>query len=261
MRTLLRNLCIGLIAVGMSAGIALADNHEGAEPPPPGAEASGEYPQEIIARPLTLVTGMWEAAAFAATNEGFDFFGVQVAGNYGVSDKLTVGVSYAFTLDPSEFKGPFVANALFSFLTDDKMEAVATGSLGYDLLAEGITPLNAGVLVQYNLNDKMAVIAGGNQLTITLEGDVKPIFLSLPVSFGYQVDNQIYAEVGTNIGTIEIADADTTFIFADNIPVTAAGFFSPDNKMDIGLTLSTELKDNAFDPLFIGVLARYRGGM
>ncbi len=270
MRSLFRNVVAGLIAVAMASGVAYAqDEGDGsAAPPPPGAEeGSGGYPQEIIARPLTLPMSAWQASLAINTNESFDGIGTTLGFLYGVSDKLNAGVQYGFTLDPSEFKGPLLVDVLFSFLTDDSMEAVATGQVGYDLLAEGLAPLQAGVLVQYNLNDKMAIITPGNQLFVTLDPiqvldvEVSPIFIQLPVAFGYQVNNQIYAEAGTNLGIIEISDADTQFIFADFIPIAISGFFSPDNTIDVGASLSTDLKNDAFDPLEILLIARYRGGV
>jgi hypothetical protein len=101
------------------------------------------------------------------------------------------------------------------------------------------------------------VYTPGGQLGITLEGDVKPIALNLPVGVGYQATPQIWAFVDTSIGQIEIADSETVLFGADVIPLGVGGFFSPSNAMDFGARIGfDDLKEAGADFLTVTASAR-----
>jgi hypothetical protein len=157
---------------------------------------------------------------------------------------------------------------------EGNLSVSADASLGYDLDGEALSPLNIGARVRFRLNDQLAITTGagggpfdqlvpnitpgGGQLTISLDGDVKPIYLSLPAGVAFQATPNIYAYVNTNIANIAISDADGIdgFIFADFIPLQAGATFSPSNTMDFGASIGWFDLDNASDFMFIFGSAR-----
>lgn len=223
------------------------------------AMAEVNQPQEIIDRPRTTPAGQITVGGDLGYLKLGDFntTALNVGGLYGVNDKLEVGAAYAFSLDEFEIKGDIGLHAAYGILTDGNLTVAADLGFGYDVLAEGLDPLALGAEVQFKVNDKLAVYSPGSQLSIALEGDVKPIDISLPVGVGYQATPQIWAFVDTSIGTIEIADSATVLFGADVIPLGAGAFFSPSNAMDFGARIGfPDLKEAGADFLTVTASAR-----
>ena len=223
------------------------------------AMAEVNQPQEIIDRPRTTPAGQITVGGDLGYLKLGDLnsTGLNVGGLYGVNDKLEVGAAYAFTLDEFEIKGDIGLHAAYGILTEGNLTVAADLGFGYSVLAEGLDPLTLGAEVQFKVNDKLAVYTPGGQLGITLEGDVKPIALNLPVGVGYQATPQIWAFVDTSIGQIEIADSATVLFGADVIPLGVGGFFSPSNAMDFGARIDfVDLKEVGTDILAITASAR-----
>lgn len=259
-----KSLIFGTTTLALAAGATLAS-------------AEVNQPQEIVMRPLTTpgsqitVAGDLGLSFIADQDMGA---GLLVGGRYGVDDKIEVGASYGLTL-ASEFeaKGPFIVEGAYNIM-EGNLSVAANATIGYDLEGEAITPLNIGARVRFRVNDQLAVTTGagggafglvlpgdtprGGQLTITLDGEVKPIVLSLPVGVAYQVNPQIYAYLNTTIGHIGIADADGVdgFLFADFIPLQVGGMFSPSNTMDFGASIGWFDLDAASDSMFVFGSAR-----
>lgn len=236
------------------------------------------WPQEIILRPNTLPKGAWAVGADLIATKSFELVGLFPAFGYGISDKLEIDIGYGFPLktedlmgDSEFFKigdGTISVGVFFNVIRDGKLEVTPGGSIGYTVGpegADGISPLVAGADIQYNLNDKMAIISPPQHLTITLDGDVKPVFLSLPVGFAFQATPMVYLEALTNIADIEISDYETQFIFADGLPLNLMAFYSPSNQMDIGVGFGIDLLPP--DPTGVGdtltwmAAFRYYGGV
>ncbi len=232
----------------------------------PEAEAApaGRWPRANIARPLTLPKGLINAGANFTANHDFSVLGLGLNGGYGVSDDLEVRLSYALTLKEFEAKGPLGFEAGYKVLrgaAGGKLEVIARAGTGYDLLAEGVSPLYVGAQAQYNVSDKLAVYTPGKQLNITLDGDVKPVYLALPVGVGYQATPELWARLDTNIANIEISDSATGFIFADFIPLTASIIYNLQPALDITASIGfSDLKENAGDNLNFAIGAQYYMG-
>lgn len=232
------------LAIALSASAALAEVNQ---------------PQEITMRPLTTPMSqitIGGTLGILLVPDVDTSIGLGVTGQYGVSEKLEVGVAYDIGLTPEfEAKGTLEVEAAFSVI-EGNLAVAPNAVIGYDLLAEGIAPLGLGARVRFRLNDQLAINSGGSQLVVTLDGDVKPIYLQLPVGVSFQASPQLYAFVNTNIATIEIADSTSGFIFADFIPLEVGAFFSPSNTMDFGASLAWGDLKEASDVIAIFGTAR-----
>lgn len=236
--------------------------------------AGGRWPRANIARPLTLPKGLINAGGTINGLAKFETFTLGLNGGYGVSDDLEVRLSYGLTLKEFEAKGPLAFEVGYKILrgaAGGKLEVIGRVGTGYDLALEGLAPLVAGAQVQYNISDKLAVVSSGKHLNISLEeitvgvppatATVRPIYLSLPVGVGYQATPELYAQIDTNIGNIEIADYTTGFIFADFIPLTASFVYNLQPALDITASFGfTDLKNNAGDNIVASIGAQYYMG-
>ncbi len=212
-----------------------------------GGAATGTWSMEIINRPLTMLKGMIRAQADlgilkinipaippATTGSSSTGVALTVGAGYGVSDKLEAGVSYGISLKEFEAKGPLTLYGLFSIKDSPKMRLAAGASFGYNLASEKLA-IGAGLAFQYHLTDKMMVYMPPSHLSIGL--DPTAVAISLPVGFAFQATPNIFAFAETNLFNIGIEPSGSTFIFADNTPLTVGAFYSPSNKMDIGASI------------------------
>lgn len=205
------------------------------------------WAKEIIFRPLTLNAGMLRVEATPAyaqititdpismTSVSGSALGLGLSAGYGVSDQIEVGGGYGFTLDEFEIKGPLSVYGKYRIM-DGKMRAAAGASFGYNLASE-TAGLGAGVDFWYNVSSNLAVYTPGNQLQIGL--DPSSAALVLPVGVGFQATPNIFASLGTSLATIGISEVDTAVIFADVTPIQVSGYYSPSNKMDVGVVFDT----------------------
>jgi len=205
------------------------------------ASADVNQPQEIIDRPLTTPGAQITVGAdigFLLNPEAFDSAGINLLANYGVNDKLEVGVNYAYALKEFEIKGDLGVHAGYSLLHDEKLDIAADVGLGYNILAEGIDPIGLGARVRFKLTDKLAVYTPGQQLSIGIADETgKGIALGIPVGVAFQASPQLYVHLDTNLARIALNDdaGDTVVIFADYIPLSIGAFFSPSNALDVGV--------------------------
>lgn len=205
-----------------------------------------------------------------------------VGAGYGVTDKIEAGLSYALTLEEFEAAGPISAYGRFKILDDAKMQLAASASVTYDIDGETLG-VGLGGNFRYRLNDQMGIYTGamqgtnfagglggtaglglsgasfglpGDQLSIGLD-PATTIALAVPVGFEYQAAPQIYVSAQTVIMNLAIKDAgDTTFLFADYIPLALSAFYNA-GKIDIGGTLAFPDLPEAADFLVFNVHARY----
>jgi hypothetical protein len=266
---------------------------EQAAPAPAGA-----WSGQIIDRPLTLNKG--KIAAYA----DFDVISVSLGGmtstaeglsvgaGYGISDKLTVGASYAFALHDFEIKGPLTLYGAFDVMHNDKLTVGASADLVLDFNAESVDSmgnvssattetLQAGLGIRYKVAPKLAVFTGGTSfasggafafgspfgplagsplgqhLGIGFQSGA-PVTFDIPVGVGLQATPQIYAGVSTDIAMIGISNADTAVIFSDFIPLNVGAFYNANKNLDVGASLNLpDLKNAQFDLMFFGLSARY----
>jgi hypothetical protein len=235
----------------------------------PGVSASssgavdGMWPMQIIDRPLTLNQGMIGATGEigaahislgmlgSATSEGLN-----VQGEYGVSNQLTVGAGYGITLHDFEAKGPFDVHALFR-LAHGKLKAAADARFGYDLNSQN-GDISLGAQVAYNVAPTFAVFTGGDQLDIgairTMSAPV-PITLAVPVGVELQATPNLFVYADTTLATFGLSNSSNVYI-SDATPATIGAFYSPTNKLDVGVAASFLDLQNAGDFWAVLVTAR-----
>ncbi len=261
-----------------SADEASDPNAAPAVSPDPNALApAGRWPRAVILRPLTLPSGVFMAGADIVnyTSSFFDPAFIRVVVGYGITDDLELGFAhYAFpTSDVG--KGAIAAGLGYKLVrggAGGKLEAIGRATIGYDLAASidlttgetsgAVTPLGLGVHVRYMINDKIALITPGDQLQIGLDPNF--IDLSLPVAVGFQATPELYAQLATNIATINIKDSGTAVIFADTTPIELTATYNVMPALDVTAGLAFNLTPpgdaGIGDTLAILIGARYYAG-
>ena len=296
----------------LCSGIAAAQPADPAAPDAPPAPdgtapavmpAGGGAGDEIISQPMTLaaskmsVYGHLDVVHFSTPAVGM-VAGTSTTGEavdlgfgYGLSDKLTVGGTYAFSLNSFEIKGPLTLYGAFSLYAKDKLTIGASANLtidfngGADAMGNTTTSetLQAGLGVRYAVAPKIAIFTGGaplagstgalglgipnetpiaggilgQHLTIGLNSNA-PISFDLPVGVGIQATPQVYAWVNTSIGHIKFANTTNAFLFADFIPLNLGANYRASKNLEVeGFLTLPDLKNQQFDLVFFGIGARY----
>ena len=227
------------------------------------------YPRSVIARPLTLPSGVAMLGADATANYDFSTMGGSPIVGYGFTDDFEVLVPYSFATKDFEAKGSVAVDAGYKLLrgaVDGKLEAIARVRGGYNALDEVATPLMLGVHVQYNFTPTLAVIsgyAGTQQLRISLADDAdmaKPVDFGLPIAVGYQPTPELYLQVDTKLATINIKDSANTLIGKDTTPAALTVVYNVINALDIQAAIGTDLSNDPGDSMTFLVGARYYAG-
>jgi hypothetical protein len=262
--------------------------------------APGAWTSVIIDQPMTLRAG--KIAGYAnfdltrlsftdamgnstsATGEGLD-----LGLGYGVSDKLTVGASYAFSLHDFEIKGPLTLYGALSLYDKDKLTVAAGANLtldfngGIDAMGNSTVTetLQAGLGVRYKVTPKIAVYTGGTappgfsgslgsvtetpragsvvgqHLSIGLNSNA-PITFDIPVGVGLQLAPNAFLYANTSIAHIKLANSTNEILFADYIPINVGLRYSVDQHMELGGFITLPDVENAhFDLLVFGLGIRY----
>jgi hypothetical protein len=277
---------LAILLSGMH-GAALADDAAPMPPTTPSVSAEPDasavsaprWPHGVIDRPLTLpgelvvagfdVLGLSTVAMDSTSSMGWL---ADVAIGYGVTSDLEVNAitpNYTFALTDFEIKGPLDVGVGYKLLrgaAGGKLEMIARAIGGYDLAAETVRPLRLGVHVQYNITAKLAVFthdigAGNAGLSIAVDGDPKPVGITLPVGIGYQVAPELWIEANTApISMLNIANGSNQFI-SDITPLLATGVYNVmAGHLDaIGYFGFTDLQQ-AGDTVTFGVGLRYYAG-
>lgn len=228
---------------------------------------AARWPRAVIARPLTLPSGVFQAGLDEVSNNDVSILGSRLVAGYGINDKLEATAFYSFTTKDFEAKGSLDVNIGYAAIrgaAGGKLEVVPRATVGYSVLAEGLNPLAVGAQVQYNLSDKLCVITPGGQLVAALEGDAKPIVLGLPVAVGFQATPELYFQVDTTLASIKIANSENAFIFADSTPAALTGIYNAIPALDVmaGLAMNATPPGDAGvgDTLAFLLGVRYYGG-
>jgi len=254
-----RFVVFGILTIG---GVASADDTNGVVAT---SSSSGDaWPQEMIKRPFTVNSAMVDAhvGLGVANVGGTTAEGLTGGLAYGVSNQIELGVDYALGLHEFEAEGPLTAHLGFRALHNDKMSAAGVAAVTYDLNTKA-ADLGVGVPFRYTLASQVAVYTPGHQLAVALARDdngtgmsiPKPITLSLPVGVAYQATPNIYAFAETNIANISISNSTTAVFAADFIPIVIGAFYSPSNKIDVGVAVTDDL-DHAGDAYAVSLLLR-----
>lgn len=247
-----------------------------------GDATMGAWPLAIIDRPLTLVKsglglyGNLEILRVSSTFMGMTSSataeGLQLGGGYGVSDKLTIGAEYAFSLHSFEIKGPLTLYGSLALMRNDKLTIGASADLVIDLnavnamgMSSTTETLQAGLGIRYKLAPKIAIFTGtpiapgplGQHLSIGFQSGA-PIAIDLPVGLAIQATPQVYLWVNTEIAHLKISNTTNEFFGADFIPLTVGALYAANKNLDVGGFLELpDLKNSKFDILVFGVGARW----
>lgn len=281
----------------LAAGAASAqDAPDPAAPPPPDGSMTapavmpaGAWSESVIDQPMTLragkiavygnldvakltVTDPVSMMSASSTSEGLDL-GV----GYGVNDKITVGLTYAFALHEFEIKGPLTLFGAATLYDKDKLTVGASADLLIRLGDTTTEAIQAGLGVRYKVTPKIAVYTGGGgggflgipnetpraggvlgqHLSIGLNSDA-PISFDIPIGIGIQAAPQAFIWANTSIAHLKIANDSTSVIFADFIPLNVGVSYAVDQHLEVGAYLTLpDLKEAQFDLLFFGIGARY----
>jgi hypothetical protein len=232
-------------------------------------EPAPRYPRAVIARPLTLPSGVAMLGADATANRDFSAMGGAPIVGYGFTDDFEVQIPYAFATRDFEARGSVAADAGYKLLrgaAGGKLEVIARVRGGYDTLDSVATPLLAGVHVQYNLTDTLAVIsgyAGTQQIRVSLSEDAdmkKPIDISLPIALGFQATPELYLQLDTKLAQVDLHDSVNALIGMDATPVALTVVYNIINALDVQAAIATDLTNSPGDSLSFLVGARYYAG-
>lgn len=198
--------------------------------------------------------------------------GLGISAGYGITEKITAGLSYGFTPGligdaDSEIKGNLGLYGMYQIMHDAKLDVTATAGVGFGLANDPVTKgLAAGLGARYTLAPKMAVYTGGpygpglvgNHLQISLDSD-GPITFGLPLGFMYQATPELNVHLDTQLATIAISNAgDSAFFGADYIPLGLGGLFSVTPNIDVQASFTLpDVKEVGFDLYVFSLGARY----
>lgn len=196
---------------------------------------------------------------------------LELGAGYGVSDKLTVGATYAVDIHddggtfPSDdrWKGPLGLYGAFNVINKDKLSVTAGADFSINLGNTDDKAIHAGLSAKYMLSPKLAVYTGnvlpigpaGQHLSIGL-GTNGPITFAVPVGVAIQATPQVFAFADTTLASFSISNSANEFIFSDFIPLDVGVLFRAAKDLDVGVQFQDDLK-NAGDFYQFGLMARY----
>lgn len=180
---------------------------------------------------------------------------IGIGAGYGVTDKITAGAQYGFTLNDFEIKGPLALFGEYELVNDGKLSITASADLTFDFAAKTTVLIDAGLGARYLVAPKMAVFTGapigpgpvGQHLTIGLNNNAQTTF-DIPVGFAYQAMPKLFTYVDTNLVTFVLANkpmggSAAQFIGDAFIPLTLGGLYALNKDFDItGAFIAQDLK-------------------
>jgi len=247
------------------------------------AFAEGMWSPQLIMNPQTMPkAGIGIGASFEILRLNFpavppamsstvtaEFLSLAAA--YGVSDKLTVGATYAVDIhDPGgsfpsdgRAKGPLGLYGAFNIMHKDKLSVTAGADFEINVGNTDDKSINAGLSAKYLVAPKIAVFTGnpvpigpaGQHLSISLASN-GPIDFRVPVGVALQATPELFAYVDTTLLNIGISNSANAFIFSDFIPVDIGALYRATPDLDVGVTFADDLKA-AGDAYIIGLTARF----
>ena len=228
------------------------------------APAAGSFWLPIIERPYILPKGKLQAYGDVRIQHvttpmtpvtpetSRTDIGLHLGAGYGVTDKITAGVEYAFTLHDFEIKGPLTLYGEYQLIHQSKLSVAASGDLTFDFGGRDSmggtsvdVSLHAGLGARYLVAPKMAVYTGapygpgpvGQHLTVPFDGD-SAITFDIPVGFAYQAMPQLFVYAQTQLLRFNLANkggADTVVVIgsdAGGVPLTLGGLYQVTSDID-----------------------------
>jgi hypothetical protein len=227
------------------------------------------WPDVIIERPYVLPSGMLAAyadvelarisATVAGMTESATEEGLHLGAGFGITDKITAGVEYAFALHEFEIKGPLTLWSELKLAHGEKLNVAASAGLVVDLNASDAMgasttteTLVAGVGAAYKVTPTLAVFTGapvgpgpvGQQLQVGFQSGA-PITFDVLAGAGVQATPQLFAYASTNLAHLSISNSANGFFGADFIPLNVGAFFAASKQLDLGAFLSFPDLENA----------------
>jgi len=196
---------------------------------------------------------------------------LSLAGAFGITDDITVGLSYAFELhdplgwfpDNGRWKGPLLAHGELKLLAGPRVFVTVGADIVHHFENSTDRAIHLGAAASLRLSPMISLFTGelvpngpaGQQLAIQLAADA-PITLAFPAGVVVRPEVPLYAYVETTLAQLAIAHASSALIFADFIPVEAGAFYRARTDLDIGATFQDDL-EHAGDAYTVGITARY----
>jgi len=271
----------GSATVGADANAGGAGASAGATVSTGGDAAMGAWSDQLINNPQTLPKGaigvfgdfeilsisFSDPTTMTSVSSTAEF--LALGADYGVSDKLDLGFTYALNVhdDAGTFqdfpKGPLDLHGAFNLVHKDKLSVTAGADFDINLDNTDDKSIHAGLSAKYMVAPKIAVYTGnpiplgpaGQHLSIGL-GTNGPITFAVPVGVALQATPQLFAFVDTTLASFSISNSSNAFIFSDFIPVDVGALFRAGKDLDVGVTFQDDLK-NAGDFYIFGITARY----
>lgn len=191
--------------------------------------------------------------------------GLGVAGAYGINDKLTAGLTYAFKLHPGgTIKGPLALYAAYNVMHEGKLSVTVGADFDIDVNNTKNVGIGLGASIKYLLAPKIALYTGnpipigpaGDQLGISFAKN-GPIGLAIPAGVALQPTPEIFAYVDLTLMNIALSPkVSGKFLFADQIGVNAGALYRATPELDVGVSISDNFKD-AGGTYAIGLTGRY----
>ncbi|HTM58358.1 MAG TPA: hypothetical protein VL123_08075 [Candidatus Udaeobacter sp.] len=223
-----------------------------------GIEVFGSFAISRVTHPATMMGGM----DTVTTEEG-----LMVGGAYGITDRITGGLTYTMVVhDPSgafpgDAKGPLDVYGGYNIKHKTKYSLSAGADFAINVGNTDQLAINLGASFKYYLSDQLAVYTGnilpagpvGQQLTIGL-GDKDPIALRVPAGIAFQITPMFFAYLETQLFDVHFHNGNSGVIFADFIPVTLGVFYHAATNLDVGVSFGDDFK-NAGDAYAIALTA------
>jgi len=259
------------------------------------ASASAAYtkdtwPTELVDRPNTLAKGMIQIHAdlFAnmSTDNSFKPFSIAPDIFYGVSDKLSVGLTHAIGVCPAgtdngcaKVYNDVGVDTLFSLKKDEKMDLASHVGLDVGSISDPFTAsLHLGVLLKYQMDKIGIFVDPALGIGVTQRDAGNKETLAIPVQVAYQVNKNLAPFLRTGLGGVPIGAMAVKTSAGANLDVDGAGFgdtyavplgigalYGLSNKLDVGAELdfpalfgSTLASDIGTDGRFLFVTVNAR---
>jgi len=226
------------------------------------------YPTDMIDRPLTLVGGMVELG-LSLDHHRFSVAGMgdtntTAAGfsaDYGLGNKIQVGVSTVLAIDPDFDWGKNLGVSIGYLAVDQRSFDVRAGfntDLRFENGADTFSGFQLDAFTRVLLNGAIAITAGQGLIAVHTS-DPSWVDLNLRVGILAQVVSKLAVTINTEVASLAVSgDGNKTTSWGDAVPVDLTVYYSPNNKLDVGLFLGFASVDSAGDDYTLGAAVAFR---
>lgn len=230
----------------------------------------GGYSTEIIMRPRVIPKGWFEVLGSLDAYQTVDSaakstLGLGLGGmvRYGAAPNLDVGVGYGLALKPFDAGSDFSAQARYALIPDPSLPFTASATL--DVHRHGGVALGFDAHYKFSrsvelfTSRQLVLDYGSNQVTSDdYDGDQVTAAVFLPVAVGVALTPHVYLFGDTTLASLGINPSESSFIFSDYISLTAGAYYSPTNKLDLGLVVDSPDVGTFEDNFAVSAVAQVR---